>query len=88
MVFSTGRGSPVGFPVCPVIKITGNPDTYLRMKNDIDINAGSIIEGRATIEEVGSLTFQLLRRVCNGSRPRAEKNDYSEIGILKTEVTL
>ena len=53
MMFSTGRGAPQGFPSMPVIKICGNPNTYQRMENDMDLNAGLIITGDKTIEQVG-----------------------------------
>ena len=45
MLFSTGRGAPQGFPSMPVMKICGNPNTYERMKYDMDLNAGRIITG-------------------------------------------
>ena len=45
ITFSTGRGAPQGFPILPVIKICGNPNTYERMQGDMDINAGRIIQG-------------------------------------------
>ena len=64
MMFSTGRGAPQGFPSMPVIKICGNPNTYQRMENDMDLNAGLIITGDKTIEQVGEEAFaKLLRRV-------------------------
>ena len=53
MMFSTGRGAPQGFPSMPVIKICGNPNTYERMEDDMDLNAGLIITGEKTIEQVG-----------------------------------
>ncbi len=53
MLFSTGRGAPQGFPIVPVLKICGNPVTYQRMIHDMDINAGLIITGEKSIEEVG-----------------------------------
>ncbi len=53
LMFSTGRGAPQGYPSMPVIKICGNPVTYERMQNDMDLNAGLIIKGEKTIEEVG-----------------------------------
>jgi len=88
ILFSTGRGSPLGFPITPVIKITGNPETYLRMEDDIDINAGSIIEGNDTIEKIGFKTLQLVGRICDGDQTKSELNNYSEIGITKSEITL
>ena len=53
MMFSTGRGAPQGFPCMPVVKICGNPITYPRMEQDMDLNAGLIITGDKTIEQVG-----------------------------------
>jgi altronate dehydratase large subunit len=88
MIFSTGRGSPVGFPISPVIKITGNPETFNIMEDDIDINAGGIIEGKETIDGIGLQVLQMIGRICNGEKPKAELNDYSEIGISKSEITL
>ena len=66
MMFSTGRGAPQGFPCMPVIKICGNPNTYERMKNDMDLNAGVIIEGKNSINEVGEAAFEKMLRVLNG----------------------
>jgi len=46
MFFSTGRGTPAGFPAVPVIKVDSNSQVYQRMIDDIDINAGCLIEGK------------------------------------------
>ena len=53
ILFSTGRGSVVGSALSPVIKICANPQTFRRMTDDMDINAGRILEGAATLDEVG-----------------------------------
>lgn len=76
MCFSTGRGAPQGFPSMPVIKICGNPNTYDRMKEDMDINAGPIINGDKTIEEVGEEVFQKILRVLNGEMTKNESIQY------------
>ena len=60
MMFSTGRGAPQGFPSMPVIKICGNPNTYTRMEQDMDINAGLILTGDKTIDQVGEEAFARL----------------------------
>jgi altronate dehydratase len=52
-LFTTGRGSVVGSAISPVIKICANPDTYRRMADDMDIDAGRILEGHGTLDEVG-----------------------------------
>lgn len=76
MMFSTGRGAPQGFPSMPVIKVCGNPNTYEHMKNDMDINAGLIITGEKTIEEVGEEAFQKLLRVLGGEMTKNEAIHY------------
>lgn len=77
MMFSTGRGAPQGFPSMPVIKICGNPNTYDRMENDMDLNAGLIINGTKTIEEVGEEALQKLLRVLNGEMTKNEAIQYT-----------
>ena len=76
MMFSTGRGAPQGFPSMPVIKICGNPNTYQRMEEDMDINAGRIITGEKTIEEVGEEAFAKLIRTLSGEMTKNEAIQY------------
>lgn len=76
MCFSTGRGAPQGFPSMPVIKICGNPNTFENMKDDMDLNAGLIITGEKTIEEVGEEAFALLLEVLNGRMTKNEAIQY------------
>ena len=76
MMFSTGRGAPQGFPTMPVIKICGNPNTYERMQHDMDVNAGRIITGEATIDEVGEEAFQMLLDTLSGRMTKNESLSY------------
>lgn len=78
ITFSTGRGAPQGFPILPVIKICGNPNTYERMINDMDVNAGRIILGEKSIEEVGEELFQKLLRTLSGEQCKGETMFYSQ----------
>jgi len=87
VVFSTGLGTPVGCPIAPVIKITGNPETARKMKANIDIDAGVILKGRDTIEGVGERIFRLLVEVASGRRTKAEKLGHCELGINRIGVT-
>ena len=57
VLFSTGRGSVVGSAISPVIKICANPETYRRLADDMDVDAGRILEGRGTLAEVGAEVF-------------------------------
>lgn len=76
MMFSTGRGAPQGFPCMPVIKICGNPNTYERMSHDMDLNAGRIITGEKTIDEVGEEAFALMLEVLSGRMTKNEALAY------------
>jgi len=83
VVFSTGRGTPTGCPIAPVIKITGNPATFAKMPDNLDVNAGRIISEGATLPEVGEEVFDLLVKVCNGQQTKAESLGHREFGIYK-----
>lgn len=72
ILFSTGRGSVVGSAIAPVIKVCANPETYRRMSEDMDVDAGRLLEGRATLDEIGREIFELALAVANG-RPTASE---------------
>ena len=76
MCFSTGRGAPQGFPSMPVLKICGNPHTYQRMEEDMDLNAGLIITGEKTIEQVGEEAFAKILRLLEGEMTKNEAIQY------------
>jgi altronate dehydratase large subunit len=78
VVFTTGRGTPTGFPGIPVIKITGNGETYGRMKFNLDFNAGGIVEG-APIAEVGAELMEKILRISSGEPARAELLGHDEL---------
>jgi len=81
VAFTTGRGTPLGSPVAPVIKITGNPKTYETMGDNIDINAGTIIEGKETIDEVGKRIYEKILEVASGEKTKAEILGHRELAI-------
>ncbi len=78
IVFTTGRGSGIGFPVVPVIKVASNSRIAAAMEDNIDINAGTIVEGQETIEEVGQRIYDLIRRVASGERTKSELLGHKE----------
>jgi len=77
-LFTTGRGSVVGSAVSPVIKICANPDTYRSMSEDMDINAGRILQGQATLEEVGREIFDRVLQVAAGMPTASERLGHQE----------
>jgi altronate hydrolase len=72
IVFTTGRGSAIGFPTVPVIKVASNTFTYRRMTDNMDINAGAIADGDRTIQEVGREIFDMILRTASGEKTKAE----------------
>jgi len=73
MFFSTGRGTPAGFPCVPVIKVASNSPLYRAMIDDMDINAGSLIEGKP-LEALRDEMIDRMVRVINGEKTKAEAN--------------
>jgi altronate hydrolase len=84
LLFTTGRGSPVGGAVIPVIKICGNPRTSQMMKDDIDIDTSSILDGEETIQDVGKRILDYILMVASGKRTCSELLGHQEINIHST----
>jgi altronate dehydratase large subunit len=81
MLFSTGRGSVVGSAIAPVIKICANPETHRRLADDMDVDAGRIIEGRGTLAEVGQEIFELIQQVSGGELTKSEALGHQEFTL-------
>jgi len=77
-LFTTGRGSVVGSAISPVIKVCANPDTYQRMKDDMDVDAGRILDGRGTLDEVGREIYELVLEVAAGRQTASERLGHQE----------
>jgi len=78
ILFTTGRGSVVGSAISPVIKICANPDTYRNLSEDMDINAGKVINGEASVQEVGDEIYQLVQKVAQGQQSKSEELGHQE----------
>jgi altronate hydrolase len=78
IAFTTGRGSAIGFPTIPVIKIATNSYTYRRMTDNMDINAGRIADGEAMVPQVGREIFEMVLRVASGEKTCAERLGHKE----------
>ena len=72
-VFTTGRGTPYGLAECPVIKVATRSDLARRWHDLMDLNAGTIADGAATIEDVGWALFRLMLEVASGRKTWAEQ---------------
>lgn len=82
-VFSTGKGTLAGNPLIPVIKITGNEETYRNMADDIDLNAGTYLSGKKSRKELAEELFRLIFDVASGYLVRSEALGYTEMAIMR-----
>ncbi len=78
IAFTTGRGSAIGFPIVPVLKIATNSRMYRTMADNMDINAGEILDGPVSIREKGIEIFRHLVRVASGERTKSEVLGHKE----------
>ncbi|MGZ3567907.1 MAG: UxaA family hydrolase, partial [Thermodesulfobacteriota bacterium] len=83
VLFTTGRGTPLGSPIAPVIKITGNRQTYLKMKDNLDIDVSEILRGKGSIREVGNRIFDETISIASGKLTKAEKLGQRDFCIFK-----
>ena len=88
VLFTTGLGTPTGNPVAPVIKISTNSALAQRMPDIIDFDAGPIIEGGVTIEEMGEHILELVARVASGEVTKAEMLNQDDFIHWKRGVSL
>jgi len=87
ILFTTGRGNPLGSPV-PTVKISTNSELYEKKNNWIDFNAGQIIDGVDMDKLAEDLMVYILKVVSGEKRTKNEVNNYRDIGIFKKGVTL
>jgi altronate dehydratase large subunit len=84
-VFTTGRGSTTGHAILPVIKVTGTPATYANMIDNMDVNAGRIVQGTASIREVGDEIYQLVLDVASGAKSKPEALGFEDFQIYRRD---
>jgi len=86
ILFTTGRGTPLGFPV-PTVKIASNTGLAERKPRWIDFNAGALLDGQS-MDELEDALWNKILETASGIPARNEENGYREIAIWKTGVTL
>jgi altronate hydrolase len=82
VLFVTGRGSVIGSPIAPLIKITGNSGTFQRMKQDIDFDAGCVLDGSKTLDEAAHALEEIVKGVAEGARTKPEALGHREYFIM------
>ena len=76
--FTTGRGSVFGCKPAPSIKLATNSETYQHMSDDMDVNCGVVLDGDATVDEVGRQIFELVLEVASGRRTASEELGFGD----------
>ena len=79
VVFTSGRGTPTGFPFVPVIKVTGNSRTFEKMRENIDLDASPIIDQGVPIDAIGEEIFQSVLETASGTMTKAELLGHGEL---------
>ena len=81
VVFTTGLGNPIGNAIAPVIKITGNSETFRNLNDMLDFETGGTLSGEKTIAQSADELMELILRVCTGELVKAEINGSDVISI-------
>jgi altronate hydrolase len=82
VLFVTGRGSVIGSPIAPLIKITGNTQTYQRMIEDMDFNAGRVLTGEISLADAGDELLALVTRIAAGEAAKPELLGHREYFVM------
>jgi altronate hydrolase len=84
--FTTGRGSAYGCAPSPSLKIATNSALWQRQEEDMDINCGEIIDGKASIQEMGQRIFDLVLATASGESSKSEKHGYGQNEFVPWQV--
>jgi altronate dehydratase large subunit len=85
VAFTSGRGSTTGHAIAPVLKVTGNPTTYRNLADNIDVNAGTILDGGESLNSVGGRIFSSVVEVASGWLTKAEALGFHEFIVFRTD---
>src|SRR3954467_11762429 len=78
IVFTTGRGSAYGCAPAPSLKLSTNTPLWVKQEEDIDLNCGEIVDGNATVEQVGQRLFDLMLATASGAKSKSEMHGYGQ----------
>jgi altronate dehydratase large subunit len=82
VLFVTGRGSVIGSPIAPLVKITGNSQTFHSMQDDMDFDAGPVLSGEQSLDQAADDLFDLVVRTASGQGTKPERLGHHEYFIM------
>jgi len=85
--FTSGKGSTTGHAIVPVIKVTGNSTTFKNLSDNIDVNAGAILEGKETLDGVSQTIFDMVLETASGKRTKAEALGFKDFVVFSRNRT-
>lgn len=88
ILFSTGKGNIMGSPISPTIKVSGNPETVVKMKPNIDFDVTALFKGEKPLSDVGELLADHVVKVCSGKMTSSEILGEEEIALNKIQPTV
>ena len=81
IIFTTGRGTPTGNAIVPVMKVTANEHTYSWMEDNMDADLSGIIRGECSIADSGAMLLDKVHDIANGKLTKAEAYGFSDIAV-------
>ena len=83
VVFTTGRGTCCGSPIAPTIKVSTTTQLFERMNDNIDLDAGPIVSGTATVQQVGEMIMNEMLEVASGKQSKSEILGFNDFAIKR-----
>ena len=81
VIFTTGRGTPTGNAIVPVLKVTANGRTFHKMEDNMDVDLSPVVRGEKTFQEMGKELVGVIQDICNGKMTKAEAFGFSDIAV-------